>query len=175
MCFPSLRFMMVSIMSFVVMTFPLRCWRASFTSSTLTFQTSTHIISLISHFFIFSSASTTYWVTKWFNFSGRKQNFLPISLGLSFSTYHMWRISLTFPRKFQASWVHGLAIFTLHSSNFSPLNWSSSGSFSGSSLFKRAYCFKEWTLSLIAIRPVNEGQRRLCLELTGLNELNSVS
>ena len=103
MSFPSLRFMIVSMMRWVVMTFPQRCWRASFTSPIL----NSHKLFLISSFssraLYLSSLPFTYWETRELSFSGRIQNILPICFGLSFSSYRRWRMSQTLARKFLAS------------------------------------------------------------------------
>ena len=175
MCFPSLRFMMVSMIRWVVMTFPQRCWRASFTSPILKSHKLLLISSFSSRALNLSSIPFTYWETSAFNFSGRIQNIFPICFGLIFSSYQRWRISHTFPKKFQASYVQGLATGTFYSSFFSSLKRGSSGTRSGSSLFRTAYCFSMCTLSLITVSPVREGQSKEFLELTCWSLLNSAS
>ena len=175
MCLFSLRWKIVSQISFVVTTFLFRCLRAFFTKSMRTSRIPILMSSLSYHSSNLSSAPITYCLTRALSFSGLIQNILPISFGFSFSTYLKCKISHTFPKKFQASYVRGFAIQTLLSIFFGSLKSSSSGSLSGSSWFSTAYCLSVWTLSLITTRPVIVGQSRFPLERTFQRLLNSAS
>ena len=174
-CLPSLRFMIVSWISFVVITLFCRCYKASHTISIQNSSNPILINSLFFHSSYLSSAPITYCLTRAFSFSGRMQNIHPISFGLSFSSYLKCKISLMFPKKFHASWVHGLATLSLLSIFFFYLKSSSSTSSSGSSRFCEAYCLRVWTLSFITTSPVIEGQSKLPLDCTYLRLLNSAS
>ena len=167
--------MIVSWMSFVVITLFCKCFKASQTISIRNSSNPIHINSLFFHSSNLSSIPMTYCFTKAFSFSGRMQKIHPIYFGLSFSSYLKCKISQTFPKKFFASWVLGLAIYTLLLTIFFYLKSSSSFSSSGSSWFYTAYYFSVWTLSLITTSPVIVGQSKLPLDWTCLRLLNSVS
>ena len=175
MCLFSFRWKIVSQISLVVITFPLRCLRAYFTRSMRTSRIPILIASLIYHSSNLSSAPITYCVIRAFSFSGRMLNILPISFGFTFSSYLKCKISRTFPKKFQASCVRGFAILTLLTIFFGSLKTSSSGSLSGSSELITAYCFSVWTLSLITISPDIVGQSMFPRERRERRLLNSAS